>query len=208
MRYAERRRFKMKGIYTMDGSKRSTKLNAFFTGFGRFRRIVFFDTLIDKLAPGEIVAVLAHEMGHYKKRHIFRMLAVSIAQTGIMFLVLSLFINNQGLFEAFGMEHLSIYASLFFFGFLYAPISLFTDIFVHFLSRRHEYEADFFVVATTGKAGDLINGLKKLSASNFANLTPHPLHVFLNYSHPPVLDRIRALGILSGPAGENGEDQS
>lgn len=208
MQYADRQRFKMKGIYTMDGSKRSTRLNAFFTGFGRFRRIVFFDTLIDKLTAGEIVAVLAHEMGHYKKRHIFRMLAVSIVQTGVMFLVLSLFINNQGLFDAFGMEHLSIYASLFFFGFLYTPISMFLEIFIHSISRRHEYEADGFVVATTGKAGDLISGLKKLSASNLVNLTPHPLHVFLNYSHPPVLARIHALESLEGHAGENGSNRS
>jgi STE24 endopeptidase len=206
MEYAGSQHFRMKGIYTMDGSKRSTRLNAFFTGFGRFRRIVFFDTLVDKLTAGEIVAVLAHEMGHYKLRHIFRMLAVSVVQTGIMFSVLSLFINNQGLFDAFRMEHLSIYASLFFFGFLYAPISMFLDIFNHYLSRRHEYEADGFVVATTGRAGDLVSGLKKLSAANLVNLTPHPLHVFLNYSHPPVQARIRALESPAGHSRENGND--
>lgn len=191
--YAQSRNFKMKGIYTMDGSKRSTKLNAFFTGFGKFRRIVFFDTLIEKLSTDEIVAVLAHEMGHYKKKHIFKMMAASILQMGIMFYILSLFLNNKGLFAAFGMEHLSIYASLIFFGFLYSPISMLLGIATNFFSRRHEYEADAYAASTTSQPRDLINGLKKLSAANLANLTPHPLHVFLNYSHPPVLARIKAL---------------
>lgn len=191
--YAERERFKMKGIFTMDGSKRSAKLNAFFTGFGKFRRIVFFDTLIEKLSANEIVAVLAHEMGHYKKKHIFKMMAASILQTGIMFYILSLFLNNRGLFNAFGMEHLSIYASLIFFGFLYSPISLLLGIVANVFSRRHEYEADAYAASTTSRPQDLISGLKKLSVSNLSNLTPHPLHVFLNYSHPPVLARIQAL---------------
>lgn len=191
--YAKSQAFKMKGIYTMDGSKRSTKLNAFFTGFGKFRRIVFFDTLVEKLSTNEIVPVLAHEMGHYKKKHIFKMMAASILQMGIMFYILSLFLNNEGLFAAFGMEHLSIYASLIFFGFLYSPITMLVGIAGNFFSRRHEYEADAYAASTTARPLDLINGLKKLSVSNLANLTPHPLHVFLNYSHPPVLARINAL---------------
>lgn len=193
IRYALSQHYKVKGIYTMDGSRRSARLNAFLTGFGRFRRIVFFDTLMDKLTDSEIVAVLAHETGHYKRRHIVKMLAVSIIQTGVMFALLSLFLNNRGLFDAFRMEHLSIYASLFFFGFLYVPISMFLEIIIHSISRRHEYEADAFAAATTGRPEDLITALKKLSAANLANLTPHPLHVFLNNSHPPVLERIRAL---------------
>lgn len=191
--YAKSEAFKMKGIYTMDGSKRSTKLNAFFTGFGTFRRIVFFDTLVEKLSTDEIVAVLAHEMGHFKKKHIFKMMAASILQMGITFYILSLFLNNKGLFAAFGMEHLSIYASLIFFGFLYSPISMLLGIVSNIFSRRHEYEADAYAASTTSMPMDLVNGLKKLSVSNFANLTPHPLHVFLNYSHPPVLARINAL---------------
>ena len=191
--YAREQKFTMKGIYTMDGSKRSTKLNAFFTGFGRFRRIVFFDTLIEKLSVHEIVAVLAHEMGHYKKKHIFKMMTASILQMGIMFYILSLFINNEGLFAAFGMEHLSIYASLIFFGFLYSPISMVLGIAFNLISRGHEYEADEYAAASTGRPQDLATGLKKLSVTNLSNLTPHPLHVFLNYSHPPVLERIRAL---------------
>lgn len=191
--YARRQDFRIQGIFTMDGSKRSTRLNAFFTGFGRSRRIVFFDTLVEKLDPGEIVAVLAHEMGHYRLRHVFIMLAVAVGQTGIMFALLSRFINNEGLFAAFGMERLSVYASLLFFGFLYTPISLILGLMVNALSRRHEYRADAYAAATTGRPQDLINGLKKLSAANMANLTPHPLHVLLHASHPPVLARIRAL---------------
>ena len=191
--YAGQQEFRMKGIYTMDGSKRSTKLNAFFTGFGRFRRIVFFDTLIEKLSVHEIVAVLSHEMGHYKRKHIFKMMGASILQTGIMFYILSLFINNEGLFAAFKMEHLSVYASLIFFGFLYSPISMFLGIVFNYFSRRHEYEADAYAAVSTKRPQDLVNGLKKLSVTNLSNLTPHPLHVFLNYSHPPVLARIQAL---------------
>lgn len=191
--YARSQAFRMQGIFTMDGSKRSSRLNAFFTGFGRFRRIVFFDTLVDKLTPGEIVAVLAHEMGHYRLRHVFIMLAVAVGQTGIMFALLSRFINNQGLFAAFGMDHLSVYASLVFFGFLSAPISLCLGLLVNTLSRRHEYQADAYAAATTARPQDLISGLKKLSAANMTNLTPHPFYVLLHASHPPVLARIDAL---------------
>ena len=191
--YAEKEQFRMQGIYTMDGSKRSTKLNAFFTGFGRFRRIVFFDTLVDKLSVYEIIAVLAHEMGHYKRKHIFKMMGASILQMGIMFYILSLFINNDGLFSAFKMEHLSVYASLIFFGFLYTPISMFLGIVFNYFSRQHEYEADAYAAKSTKRPQDMVSGLKKLSVTNLSNLTPHPLHVFLNYSHPPVLARIQAM---------------
>jgi STE24 endopeptidase len=177
----------------MDGSKRSTKLNAFFTGFGRFRKIVFYDTLMEKLSELEILAVLAHEMGHYKLHHIFKMIAASILQTGVLFYLLSLTINNKGIFAAFGMEHLSIYASLVFFGFLFSPINLLVSIVFNIFSRRHEYDADQYAARTTGDAENLISSLKKLSRLNLANLTPHPLHVFLHYSHPPVLARINAL---------------
>lgn len=191
--YVQAQNFAIEGIYTMDGSKRSTRLNAFFTGFGRFRRIVFFDTLVEKLEANEIVAVLAHEMGHFKHKHIFKMMAASILQSGMMFFILSLFLGNQQLFAAFGMKHISIYAGLVFFGFLYAPISTLLSIFFNIFSRKHEYEADAWAVDTTGEGQALINGLKKLSVHNLSNLTPHPFNVFLNYSHPPVLQRIRAI---------------
>lgn len=200
-RYATAQQFAMQGIYTMDGSKRSTRVNAFFTGFGRFRRIVFFDTLMEKLATAEIVAVLAHEMGHYKLKHIFSMMALSILQMGIMFFILSRFLGNQGLFEAFGMTHVSVYASLIFFGFLYSPISTLISIGFNAFSRRNEYQADRYAATTGGDGAALISGLKKLSVSNLSNLTPHPLNVFLNYSHPPVLARIQALRqLLAGRA--------
>jgi STE24 endopeptidase len=191
--YAALQQFALQGIYTMDGSKRSTRANAFFTGFGRFRRIVFFDTLTDKLSTDEIVAVLAHEMGHYKLNHIFSMLVLSILQMGFMFLILSLFLDNPELFKAFGMEHLSVYASLIFFGFLYAPISTLVVIAFNAFSRRHEYQADRFAARTGADGEALISGLKKLTISSLANLTPHPFNVFLHYSHPPILARIAAL---------------
>jgi STE24 endopeptidase len=199
-RYAAAQRFAIQGIYTMDGSKRSTRANAFFTGFGRFRRIVFFDTLMDKLTAGEIVAVLAHEMGHYKLKHIPITMALSILQMGLLFFILSLFLGNQGLFAAFGMENISIYASLVFFGFLYAPISTLLAIAFNAFSRRNEYQADRFAADTDAGGEALISGLKKLSVSNLSNLTPHPLHVVLNYSHPPILARIAALRRLGAGA--------
>ena len=195
--YARRQNFAIKGIYTMDGSRRSTRLNAFFTGFGRFRRIVFFDTLINTLSTKEIVAILAHEMGHFKRKHIFKMMAASVLQLGILFYILSLFINNQQLFAAFGMEHISIYAGLIFFGFLYSPVSSLLSIVFNLFSRKHEYEADAWAVNTTQHPEDLISALKKLCVHNLSNLTPHPFDVFINYSHPPVLQRIRTLQKLS-----------
>ncbi len=185
--------FNIQGIYTMDGSKRSSKLNAFFTGFGRFRKIVFYDTLLEKLDDNEVVAVLAHEMGHYKHRHIFKMMAISTCYTGLIFFLLSLFLGNENLFAAFQMEHISVYGSLIFFSFIFSPISLLLGIAVNILSRKHEYEADNYAVQSTGYQESLISGLKKLSIANLSNLTPHPAMVFFHYSHPPVLERIRAL---------------
>jgi len=188
----------MKGVFKMDGSRRSSKSNAFFTGFGKNRRIALFDTLIEKHSVKELVSVLAHEIGHYKKGHIFKRLLISTFTTGVMFFILSFFINNPGLFSAFKVEEVSIYGSLFFFGFLYTPISMVFSVLSSILSRKHEYEADYFAV-TTFKEGkeDFINALKKLSVDNLSNLTPHPLKVFLSYSHPPVLKRIKAIKNLS-----------
>ncbi len=191
--YASSQSFKMKGVFTMDGSKRSTKSNAFFTSFGKFRRIVLFDTLIEKHTVDELISVLAHEMGHYKKSHILKSVVLSVLTIGVMFYILSLFINNKELFAAFKMEEISIYASLFFFGFLYAPIDMILSIFGNMLSRKHEYEADAYAVETYTKPESMIMALKKLSTDNLLNLTPHPLKVFLSYSHPPVLERIQAI---------------
>jgi STE24 endopeptidase len=195
--YARSQAFKMKGVFKMDGSLRSSKSNAFFTGFGRFRRIVLFDTLMAQHTTQELTAVIAHEMGHYKKRHIIKFMFVSIATTELMFFLLSFFLDNPGLSAAFRMESTSIYAGLFFFGILYSPISSLISIAVNILSRRHEYEADRYAVDTYGDANAMVTALKKLSVDNLANLTPHPLKVFLEYSHPPVIDRIRAIETCS-----------
>ncbi len=211
--YARGRGFAVQGIYTMDGSRRSTRLNAFFTGLGRFRRIVFFDTLLERLTPGEILAVLAHETGHWKRHHLVKMMAATILHLGVMLFILSLFLGNRLLFDAFGMEHVSVYAGLVFFGFLYAPVSSLFSVVLNRISRAHEYEADAYAVQTTGRAQELISGLKKLAAENLVNLTPHPFVVFLHYSHPPLLARIRAIRELAGrlavePAADRGEDDT
>jgi len=197
--YAKTQDFKLKGIFKMDASRRSSKANAFFTGFGKSRRIALFDTLIEKQSVDELVSILAHEIGHYKKKHIIKSVALSLLTNGVMFFILSLFIKNPGLFAAFKMETTSIYASLFFFGFLYAPISLTFSILGSFLSRRREYEADSFAVSTYKKPQAFITALKKLTVDNLSNLTPHPLKVFLHYSHPPVLKRIET---IRGKAGK------
>jgi STE24 endopeptidase len=195
--YIKKEHFNLQGIFTMDGSKRSSKLNAFFTGFGKFRKIVFYDTLLNKLNESEIVAVLAHEMGHYKLKHIVKMLFASIIQTGIMFYFLSIFLDNTELSQAFFMEETSIYSSLVFFGFLYSPINLLVSILFNAFSRNNEFEADRYAARTTGSPEALISSLKKLSQANLSNLTPHPAMVFVHYSHPPVLARIKNLNQAS-----------
>lgn len=196
--YARRQDFKIKGVFTMDASRRSTKSNAYFTGFGRFRRIVLFDTLIERHTVNELLSILAHEVGHYKKQHIMKNVFVSVLSTGAMFFILSFFINNRGLFDAFKMSHTSIYASIFFFAFLYGPIDMIVSIIGNLFSRRFEYEADSYSAQTYGQPGAMIAALKKLSVDNLSNLTPHPLKVFFSYSHPPVLERIQALNQLRG----------
>jgi STE24 endopeptidase len=197
--YARGIDFGLDNIFVMDGSKRSTKANAFFTGFGRHRRIVLFDTLIHKHTVEELVAVLAHEMGHYKQKHILKMLLVGIAQAGLMFYLLSWFISYPPLFAAFGIQSPSVHAGLVFFGLLYAPLDLLLGMAVQHLSRRHEFAADRFAVTTAPQGVALATALKKLSVDSLSNLDPHPLYVFLHYSHPPVLQRVTAI--------ENGRSQ-
>ncbi len=192
-RFAQKQNFALQGIFKMDSSRRSTKSNAFFTGFGKLRRLVLFDTLIEKHSRDELVAVLAHEIGHFKKKHIQKMIMLSIITTGAMFYILGLFLNNSGLFSAFGVNHLSVYASLVFVAFLFSPIMRFLSVFTHQLSRKHEFEADQYAVETYGKSDELISALKKLSIDNMSNLTPHPFKVALDYTHPPILQRIQAL---------------
>jgi len=191
--YTKGERFTIQGVFVMDGSKRSTKLNAFFTGLGKFKKIVFFDTLMEKLSIDQIIGVLAHEMGHYKHKHLIKMICASFIQTGLLFFFLSLILNNENLFEAFSMSNISIYASLVFFGFLYSPVSLFLSLIFNHFSRKHEFEADSYAARSTGSPEHLIQGLKILSKTNLSNLTPHPLQVIFHYSHPPVLERIHEL---------------
>jgi STE24 endopeptidase len=191
--YAGSINFPIENVYVMDGSRRSRKSNAFFTGFGRHRRIVLFDTLIKQHTVGELLAVLAHEMGHYKKKHIYQSIALGILQMGMMLYLLSIFLSYQPLFDAFYMPHKSVYAGLIFFGMLYSPLGFIFGIFMQMLSRRNETEADRFSVETTHDPNSMVAALKKLSVNNLSNLLPHPLYVFLNYSHPPVLERIEAI---------------
>ncbi len=191
--YAESVKFPLKNLFVMDGSRRSTKSNAFFTGFGKNKRIALFDTLIEKHSVSGLVAILAHEIGHYKKGHIIRGLAISIMHAGVLFFLLSIFIHHMGLFEAFYLEKPSTYAGLVVFGLLYTPIEMVLSVLVQIHSRRNEFEADHYAAQTTGDPGSMIQALKVLSLHNLSNLTPHPLYVFLSYSHPPVLARIRVL---------------
>jgi STE24 endopeptidase len=191
--YAKKVDFPLQGIYVMDGSKRSSKSNAFFTGFGKNKRIALFDTLIEKHSTEELVAVLAHEIGHYKKKHIMKNMAISFLHTGIMFALLSIFLQVPALFDAFFMEEMSVYAGLLFFGLLYSPVETILGIFMQVLSRKHEYEADRYAAETIENQEEMVNVLKKLSKDNLSNLTPHPFYVFLNYSHPPALKRIEAI---------------
>jgi STE24 endopeptidase len=191
--FAAAQKYTLSGIFKIDGSKRSTKSNAYFTGFGKTKRIALFDTLIEKHTTGELVGVLAHEIGHCKKGHIKKGIIISLASSLLMFFILSLFITKQGLYAAFGIEGTPLYAGFIFFGFLYAPISMILGLLGNILSRKHEYEADAFAAETTQQPGEMISALKKLSVDNLSNLTPHPLKVFLEYSHPPVLERIKAL---------------
>ncbi len=191
--YASNIRFPLENVYQMDGSRRSTKSNAFFTGFGKHKRIVLFDTLIKQHTVKELVAILAHEMGHYKKKHIRQALIWGILQTGLMLFLLAQFIYYQGLFDAFYMPQQSVYAGMLFFAMLYAPIDFFTGILMQLRSRKNEIAADQFAAETTQDPTSMVTALKKLSVHNLSNLTPHPFYVFLNYSHPPVLQRIRML---------------
>ena len=185
--------FPLENVFVVDGSKRSGKGNAFFTGFGRRRRVALYDTLIKQHSIEELLAVLAHEIGHYKKRHILTMTTIAIIHQAIIFFLLGWFIKQPALYQAFFMEHASIAAGLIFVSLLFTPIEMILNPLFQALSRHHEFQADAFAAQTTGQPETMINALKKLGHDNLANLTPHPLYVFLHYSHPPLLARIKAL---------------
>lgn len=190
--FSEKAKFKIDNIFIIDGSKRSTKANAYFSGLGPKKRIVLYDTLLNELSEDEIVAVLAHEVGHNKLKHVIIGLAMSLAQSAFMIWLLSVAINRPELSQALGANEPSFYMGLLAFGLLFSPISTIIGIFSNMVSRRHEYQADGFA-AGYGYAKALISGLIKLSVANLSNLTPHWLYVFIAYSHPTLLQRKKAL---------------
>lgn len=189
---AERAGFEIDNIFIIDGSKRSTKANAYFTGLGSKKRIVLYDTLVNDLTTGELMAVLAHEIGHYKKKHVVWGLVSSIIQSGVMLFVFSLVIDNKHLSAALGVETPAFHIGLISFGILYTPVSFLTGLLSNIISRKNEYEADDFA-AKLYSADELSAALIKLSVKNLSNLRPHPAYVFFNYSHPTLLQRLKNL---------------
>ena len=184
--------FKAHDIYVLNGSKRSTKANAYFSGFGNQKRITLYDTLINDLDNDEIVSVLAHEVGHYKRKHILYNLASSIILTGFALFILSLFIKSPILSLALGVSIPSFHIGLIAFGILYSPVSQILGVFMNYMSRKFEYQADNYA-KNTFSASPLISSLKKLSKNSLSNLTPHYLYVFFHFSHPTLIDRIKNL---------------
>ena len=184
--------YKLDNVFVIDGSKRSTKSNAYFSGLGPKKRIVLFDTLVNDLTTDEIVAVLAHEIGHYKKKHTLTGMLLSVVQTGLTLYILSVFIHNQQLAEALGASEPKFHLGLIAFGILYSPISMILGLGMNMISRKNEYQADRYA-GEHYKPQALIEALKKLSIKNLSNLTPHRAYVFFHYSHPPLLKRINAL---------------
>ena len=196
-KYTTKVNFPLARIDIMDGSKRSAHSNAYFTGFGKSRRIAIFDTLVEKHSTNEIVSVVAHEVGHYKLKHVLQGTILGIIETGIMLFAFNLIMNDISLFQVFGVSELSVHAGILFFSMLYAPVSMFTSIVTTAISRKNEYEADKYSYDTTNNREALVSMLIGLSANNLSHLTPHPLKVFLSYSHPPVIDRIKAVNQYS-----------
>jgi STE24 endopeptidase len=190
--YARSVGFSLSKIFIIDGSKRSTKANAYFSGFGREKRVTLYDTLVNDLNDEEIVAVLAHEVGHYKRHHIIFNLVMSVLLTGLTLFILSIFISNPLLSNAIGVEIPSFHVGLVAFGLLYAPISEITGLIMNYVSRTFEYQADDYA-KNTYKSEPLITSLKKLSKNSLSNLTPHKAYVFMHYSHPTLLDRVNNL---------------
>ncbi len=176
----------------IDGSKRSTKANAYFSGFGPKKRIVLFDTLLKEMSNEEIVAVLAHETGHYKKKHVLKSLIFSVLLTGFMLFMFSLVVSSPALSVALGAKEPGFHLGLIVFGILYSPLSLIIGLGSNYISRKNEFEADKFAGDNYGPSY-LASALKKLSVSNLSNMMPHPVYVFFHYSHPPLLSRLAKL---------------
>lgn len=190
--YAKTVSFPLTNVFVIDGSKRSSKGNAFFSGIGKKKKVVLYDTLIENHTDEELVAVLAHEVGHFKKKHIVWSMILGILQTGLTLYLLSLMIFNSEVSWAMGGNVSAMHLNILAFGILYSPLSSLTGIFMNVFSRKNEYEADAYA-ATTYKKEPLIDGLKKLTSDSLGNLTPHPWYVFMNYSHPTLLQRVEAM---------------
>ncbi len=190
--YCKKVGFNLDNLFVMDGSKRSSKANAFFSGLGSKKRIVLYDTLANEYSKEEITAVLAHEIGHYKKKHTLTSMIVGVLQMGVMLFILSLVINQPEFSLALGAQEQSFHISILVFSMLYSPLSMLIGVVMNVISRKNEYEADNYA-KTTYKADPLVSSLKKLSVDSLNNLTPHPYYVFMNYSHPTLIQRIKAL---------------
>jgi STE24 endopeptidase len=190
--FCKRVGFNLDNVFIIDGSKRSTKANAYFTGLGRKKRIVLYDTLLSEMKTEEIVAVLAHEIGHYKKRHVIYGLILSLLNTALMLYIFSLVSGNIAFAEVLGAEKTGFHLAIVSFGILYSPLSFIIGIGMNIFSRRNEFEADNFA-AKHYNGGFLATALKKLSVKNLSNLTPHPIYVFFHYSHPTLLERLKNL---------------
>lgn len=190
---AERCAFPVRELFVIDGSRRSTKGNAFFAGFGRNKRIALFDTLIEKHPQPELLAVLAHEIGHFKRGHIVQRLALGVVQLAVLFLLMGAVLSHPGLHAAFGLERPVLWLGLVFFMILFEPAQTVIGILSGLWSRKHEYEADAYAAQATGGPSDMMAALKRLARDSLSNLTPHPLTVFLHYSHPPMIERLEAL---------------
>jgi len=191
--YCHKQNFPLRDLLVIDGSRRSSKANAFFTGFGRNKRIALFDTLIENHSEPELIAVLAHEVGHFKHRHVIQHFVFAQINLCFLFVLASLCLSRPELYAAFGVTHASYYVGFALFSLLVQPLTIILGVVLNFLSRRHEFEADRFAAETTGQPAALVLALKKLSKDSLSNLTPHPLLVGLHFTHPPVLERIRAL---------------
>jgi len=196
LEFAAKVKFDLQNIFVIDGSKRSAKSNAFFTGFGKNKRIALYDTLVEKHTEPELVAVLAHEIGHYKHKHIIKSNILNVITSFLTFWLLGVFMREQALYEAFFMSTTPIYAGIIFFSMVLSPLQMILSYFLNKLSRKHEFEADAFAANNTKDPESMISALKKLSRDNLSNLTPHPFYVKLHYSHPPVLERIQSIQAL------------
>jgi STE24 endopeptidase len=197
MAYCQKQDFALRDLLVIDGSRRSSKANAFFTGFGKNKRIALFDTLIQNHTIPELIAVLAHEVGHFKRRHVIQHFIIAQINLFFLFLLASLCLSRPELYAAFGVTHPSYYVGFALFSLLVQPFTIILGVALNYWSRRHEYQADRFAAESTGESASLILALKRLSKDSLSNLTPHPLLVGLHFTHPPVLERIRALENLA-----------